>query len=508
MTVTVTQDVHASPADPPRNSQPDHKSKPVRSRWWILGVVSLAQLMVVLDATVVNIALPTAQHDLGFGNDDRQWVITAYALAFGGLLLVGGRLSDRYGRERMLVIGMVGFAIASTIGGSAVNFEMLVLGRAIQGLFGAILAPAALSTLNTAFTDPAARGKAFGVYGAVSGAGGAIGLLLGGVLTEYLSWRATLFVNLVFAVFAVAAAVYLLTFGRGDRDVRLDPLGTVLVVAGLICIVYGLAEAETASWTSALTLSLLVIGAVLLVAFVLVERRSRHALLPLRIVLDRFRGGAYLTILLAGMAIFAVFLFLTYYLQVVRGFSPVMTGVAFLPMIAVQVASSTLSSTFLLPRLGPRLLIPPALLIAGGGMVYLALALSVDGSYVRDALGPLIIIGLGMGTVFAVAMNTATYGAGPEDSGVASALVNTSQQIGGAIGTALLNTIAGTTVATYIATHPRGPDVAAAAAVESYRTAFWIAAAILFGAAIIAGLVLRSGRLAPREHTHIAPAAG
>lgn len=493
----MTEDLHDPPARAHKSRA--HKTKPVRSRWWILAVVCLAQLMVVLDATVVNIALPTAQHDLGFGDADRQWVITAYALAFGGLLLVGGRLSDRFGRERMLVIGMVGFAVASTIGGFAVNFEMLVVGRAVQGLFGAMLAPAALSTLNTAFSDGGSRGKAFGVYGAVSGAGGAVGLLLGGVLTEYISWRATLFVNLVFAVFAVAAAFYLLSFGRGDRDVRLDPLGTLLVVAGLICIVYGLAEAETSTWTSAMTISLLVIGTALLVAFVLVERRSRHALLPLRIVLDRFRGGAYLTILLAGMAIFAVFLFLTYYLQVVRGFSPVMTGVAFLPMIVVQVASSTLSSTYLLPRFGPRRLLPPALLIAAGGMTYLALSLSVDGSYVTDALGGLILVGLGMGTIFAVAMNTATYGTEPEESGVASALVNTSQQIGGAIGTALLNTIAGTTVTRYLHSHPEVPSAMKAAEVDSYTTAFWIAAGILVVAAIIAGSVLPSGRLTARK---------
>jgi MFS family permease len=270
-------------------------------RWLILAVVCLGQLMVVLDATVVNIALPTAQHDLGFSNADRQWVVTAYSLAFGGLLLLGGRLSDLVGRKLMLIIGMVGFAAASALGGVATGFAMLLIGRGIQGAFGALLAPAALSTLTVTFTNPAERGKAFGLYGAIAGAGGAIGLLLGGVLTEYLSWRWTLYVNVIFALVAVPAAVRLLRRQPGDPGVRLDPPGTVLVVAGLVSVVYGLSEAETKGWGAPLTIALLVAGVVLLAGFVLVERRVAHPLLPLRIVLNRFRGGAYLAIGLSSV---------------------------------------------------------------------------------------------------------------------------------------------------------------------------------------------------------------
>ncbi|HEX4399049.1 MAG TPA: MFS transporter, partial [Trebonia sp.] len=306
-------------------------------RWWILGVVGLAQLMVVLDATIVNIALPSAQHDLGFSNADRQWVVTAYSLAFGGLLLLGGRLSDLVGRRRMLIIGLVGFAAASALGGAANSFAVLVIGRGAQGAFGALLAPAALSTLTVTFTDPAERGRAFGVYGAIAGAGGAVGLLLGGFLTEYLSWRWCLYVNVVLAVVAVAGAVRLMTAQPRDPSVQIDWPGTVLVIAGLVSVVYGLSEADTAGWGAPTTVALLIAGVVLLAAFVLVEQRVKHPLLPLPIILNRFRGGAYLAIGLSAIGVFGIFLFLTYYLQLTLAYSPVKSGLAFLPMIAAIV---------------------------------------------------------------------------------------------------------------------------------------------------------------------------
>ncbi|MGH3262771.1 MAG: MFS transporter, partial [Trebonia sp.] len=364
-------------------------------RWLILGVVCLGQLMVVLDATVVNIALPTAQRDLAFSNADRQWVITAYSLAFGGLLLLGGRLSDLFGRKRMLVIGMVGFAAASALGGAATGFGMLLVARAIQGAFGALLAPAALSTLTVTFSNPAERGKAFGVFGAIAGAGGAVGLLLGGVLTEYLSWRWTLYVNVAFAVVAVSVALRLLPRDRRETVVHVDILGTLLVVAGPIGVVYGMSEAETRSWGAPLTIGLLVGGVVLLILFTLVERRAAHPLLPLRIVLDRFRGGSYLAIGLSAIGMFAIFLFLTYYLEEILRYSPVLTGVAFLPMIAALIVSSTTSSALLMPRVGPRLLIPLGLIVAAGGLVILATNLSVSTSYAAVILPGLILTGLG-----------------------------------------------------------------------------------------------------------------
>jgi EmrB/QacA subfamily drug resistance transporter len=465
-------------------------------RWWILGVVGLAQLMVVLDATIVNIALPSAQRDLGFSNADRQWVVTAYSLAFGGLLLLGGRLSDLVGRRRMLIIGLVGFAGASALGGAATGFAMLVIGRGLQGAFGAMLAPAALSTLTTTFTDPAERGRAFGVYGAIAGGGGAVGLLLGGILTEYLSWRWCLYVNVVLAVFAVIGAVRLMTTQPRDPSVRIDWPGTVLVVAGLVSIVYGLSEADTKGWRAPVTLVLLVAGVVLLAAFVLVEMRVAHPLLPLRIVLNRFRGGAYLAIGLSAIGVFGIFLFLTYYLQLTLAYSPVKSGLAFLPMIAAIIAASTTSSGVLMPRFGPRPLIPVGLLLGAGGLCLLAAELGLHTSYLDLILPALLMVGAGLGVVFGCALNTATYGTGAADAGVASALVNTNQQVGGSIGTALLNTLAASALTSYVLTHGHSPLTLAQAAVHSYVVGFWVSAAILAASALVCALVLPSGTLA------------
>src|SRR6516165_5497637 len=475
---------------------PSRMAEEAARRWWVLGVVGLAQLMVVLDATIVNIALPSAQHDLGFSNADRQWVVTAYSLAFGGLLLLGGRLSDLVGRRRMLIIGLVGFAAASALGGAATSFAMLVIRRGAQGAFGAMLAPAALSTLTVTFSDPAERGRAFGVYGAIAGAGGAVGLLLGGVLTEYLSWRWSLYVNVVLAVIAVAGAVRLLAADRRDPEVRIDWPGTVLVVAGLVAVVYGLSEAATKSWSAPETIALLAAGVALLAAFVLVEHRVAHPLLPLRIVLNRFRGGAYLAIGLSAIGVFGIFLFLTYYAQLTLAYSPVKSGLAFLPMVAAIVVASTTSSGVLMPRVGPRPLVPARMLLAAGGLAILAARLGLRTSYLDWILPAVLLTGAGLGLVFGCALNTATYGTGAAEAGVASALVNTNQQVGGSIGTALLNTIAASALASYLLTHGHSPLALAGAAVHSYVVAFWVSAAILAGSAVVCGLVLPSGTLA------------
>ena len=476
-------------------------------RWWVLGVVGLAQLMVILDATIVNIALPSAQRALGFSNVDRQWVVTAYSLAFGGLLLLGGRLSDLVGRRRMLIIGLVGFAAASAVGGAANSFAVLVIGRGAQGAFGAMLAPAALSTLTVTFSDPAERGKAFGVYGAIAGAGGAVGLLLGGFLTEYLSWRWCLYVNVILGAVAVVGAVRLLTAYPRDPDVRIDWPGTILVVAGLVAFVYGLSEADTAGWGAPTTLTLLVAGVVLLAGFVLVEMRVAHPLLPLRIVLNRFRGGAYLAIGLSAVGIFGIFLFLTYYFQLTLAYSPVKSGLAFLPMVAAIVAASTTSSGILMPRVGPRPLIPLGMLFAAGGLSILAAQLGLRTSYLDWILPALLLTGAGLGLVFGCALNTATYDTGAADAGVASALVNTNQQVGGSIGTALLNTLAASALTSYVLTHGHSPLALAGAAVHSYVVAFWISAAILAGSAVVCALVLPSGTLAPAAGQVLPPTA-
>src|ERR1700728_3535140 len=453
-------------------------------RWLILVIVAVAQLMVVLDATVVNIALPSAQHALGFPNSDRQWVVTAYALAFGSLLLVGGRLCDMFSRKRVFITRLVG--------GAAVSFEMLVTARALQGIFGAILAPSALGTLVSTFRNPRERGRAFGVFGSVAGGGGAVGLILGGVLTQYFSWRWTLYVTLVFAAIAVAGALIYMRSDPPANRPKMDWLGAVLASAGLFAIVYGFSHAELAGWTAAPTLRSLAAGGVLLAAFVFAESRVSHPLLSLRVITNRARGGSYLSVGLTGIAVFGVFLFLTYYLQEIKGYSPVTSGLAFLPMIACILLASNTSSILLLPRVGPRALVVTGTVLGGGAMAYLT-QLTVTSSYAVSILPALLALGLGFGVIFAPAINTATTGVDRRDSGVASALVNTMQQVGGSVGTAALSTVALTATASYLTAHHTGPLAAATAAVHGYSVAFWVSA-VLFGVGALAAVVLVPSR--------------
>jgi|HubBroStandDraft_5_1064220.scaffolds.fasta_scaffold31313_2 EmrB/QacA subfamily drug resistance transporter len=466
----------------------DQVGAPGDRRWLVLVVVAIAQLMVVLDSTIVNIALPSAQRALGFPNSDRQWVVTAYALAFGSLLLVGGRLGDMFSRKRVFIAGLIGFALASALGGASVSFAMLVAARALQGAFGAVLAPSALGTLVSTFQDPRERGRAFGVFGSVAAGGGAVGLILGGALTQYFSWRWCLYVNLVFAAIAVAGALAFIRSSRPATRPAMDWPGAVLAGAGLFLIVFGFSRAESAGWTAAVTIGSLVVGVVLLAGFVAAEQRVSHPLLPLRVILDRTRGGAYFAVFISGIAIFGTFLFLTYYLQVVKGDSPLATGLLFLPMIACILIASNLSSIVLLPRLGPRVLIATGMLLAAAGMGYLS-QLTVTSSYPGDVLPALLVMGLGFGMIFAPAINTATFGVAREDSGVASALVNTMQQVGGSIGTSALSTFALTATASYLVAHHTSPLAPAIAATHGYTVAFTLSAALL-GLGFILTIVL------------------
>ncbi|ROQ39616.1 EmrB/QacA subfamily drug resistance transporter [Frondihabitans sp. PhB188] len=481
---STTSAATAAPNSSPAPAARDHK-------WIILAIVGLAQLMVVLDATIVNIALPSAQADLGFSNDNRQWIVTAYSLAFGSLLLLGGRLSDIFGRRTTFIIGLVGFAGASVLGGAADSFGALVAARALQGVFGALLAPSALGIMTTSFTEPKERSKAFAIFGAIAGSGAAVGLLLGGVLTEYTSWRFCLFVNVVFAVLAlVGAIVFLKARGVVAHKPKVDVPGVVTVTAGLVGIVYGFSNAETSSWSDPVTIACLAAGVVLLIAFVLIQQRVKHPLLPLRVILNRDRGGAYLTVGLAGIGMFAVFLFLTYYMEQTLNFSSLKTGVAFLPMPLSIMFSATLFGSRLLPRVGPRLLIFVGALIAAGGLALLT-RIGLDSSYAGVVLPGLIVMGLGMGLIFSSAMNTATSGVAREDAGVASATVNTAQQIGGSIGTALLSTLSANAITSYLDDHGRTPTDLANATLSGYHLAFWIATGVFLIIALIGGLLIR-----------------
>lgn len=467
-------------------------------RWWVLAVIGIAQLMVVLDATVVNIALPAAQADLGFGDGDRQWVITGYALAFGSLLLLGGRLSDLFGRRTAFITGLVGFAVASAVGGAATSFEMLVAARVGQGVFGALLAPAALSLLTVTFTEPAERARAFGIFGAVAGTGGAIGLLLGGALTEWASWRWVMFVNLGFAAVALVGAVLLLAKHVTTERPRLDLPGTLSVTAALFAIVYGFSHAESAGWSDPATLGFLAGGALLLAVFVWLQTRVAHPLLPLRVVLDRTRGASYLTVFVMGIGMFAIFLFLTYYLQLTLGYTPITTGLAFLPMVAGIVLSSTTAPSLLLPRVGPKVVVSGSFVIAAVGMLLLT-RIGMDSSYVTVILPALVVTGLGLGGAMSVAFQGATSGVGHSDAGVASATINTSQQVGGSIGTALLSTIAASAASDYLAGRTMSPEVVARSAIESYTTSFGWGAAIFAAGAVIIAFLMPNTVPAPAE---------
>jgi EmrB/QacA subfamily drug resistance transporter len=481
-----------------------------RRRWLILGVIALAQLMVVLDLTVMNVALPSAQRALGFSTVDRQWVVTAYSLAFGSLLLLGGRLADLLGRKVTFLAGLAGFAGVSAIGGASVNFAMLVTARACQGAFAALLVPSALSLLTTTFTSQADRGKAFGVYGAIAGAGGAIGLLLGGVLTEYLSWRWTLYVNLAFAGVAFAGGALLLVRQPSPARPRLDIPGVLLVSGGVFCVVYGFSNAAAHSWATPSTYGFLAVGAALLAMFAAWQARAAHPLLPPRIVLDRNRGGAYLSFFIAAAGLFGIFLFLTYYLQQTLGYSPLVTGVAFLPISAGLILASNLSTIVLMPRVGPKPLVASGMLAAAGGAAWLA-QLGPHTGYAAGVLGPMILAAIGLGLVIAPVINTGTFGVAPQDAGVASATVTVGQQIGASIGTSLLNTIFASAVASYIAAHLAAarvigrPALTGLALAHGYDTAFWWTAGIFAGGAVIGGTLLRAGPLRPPSPPSPAP---
>ncbi|MEV0694654.1 MFS transporter [Streptomyces sp. NPDC050388] len=489
-----------SPGVPGARNTPGARNAPDANRWKALVFIALAQLMVVLDATIVNIALPSAQQDLGISDGNRQWVVTAYALAFGGLLLFGGRTADLWGRRRAFVLGLGGFAAASALGGAATNEVMMFGARALQGVFGALLAPAALSLLAVMFTDGRERAKAFGIYGAIAGGGGAVGLILGGFLTEYLDWRWTFFVNIPFAVVAAVGAYFVIREPKGGRNRSpLDIPGVVLSTLGLVALVYGFTRAESEGWSDSLTVGMFVASAVLLLTFVLVESRVRAPLLPLRVITERNRGGVYLSLGLAIIAMFGLFLFLTYYLQVVKGYSPVRTGFAFLPMVAGMITGSTQIGARLMTRVAPRLLMGPGFLVAAVGMLLLT-RMEIGSSYAAVLLPGMLLLGLGMGTAFMPAMSLATQGVEPRDAGVASAMVNTSQQVGGAIGTALLNTIAASATTSYIADHIGGAAgrsqqlVRLEGMVQGYTSAIWFAVGILVLAAVIALTLVDAGR--------------
>jgi EmrB/QacA subfamily drug resistance transporter len=457
-------------------------------RWLALAVIGIAQLMIILDASIVNIALPHAQVDLGISDANRQWVLTAYTLTFGGLLLLGGRIADYFGRKRTFLVGLFGFAAASALGGIAQSAGWLFGARALQGVFAAVLAPAVLSLITTTFTEAHERAKAFAVYGAISGTGAAIGLIAGGALTEFLSWRWTLLVNTPIAIAVAIAASVLVTESRAEGDRHFDVPGAIVATGGLTLLVYGFTEASLHGWTAPLTLALLAVAVVLLVGFVAWEARAKNPMLPLRIVLDRNRGGSYLAFFLATLAMFAVFLFLTYYFQGVLGFSALKAGVAFLPFPLGVIVSSTIASRTL-PRFGPRVLATAGFSSAVLGMLWLT-QLPADSAYLTHVVPSMLLISLGMGHVFVPLSSTALLGVPNHDAGAASALFNTMQQVGGSLGIAFLNTIATNATLSYALDH--GGSATPAAVTHGFTTAFGYGAAIFAVATVAVAVLVRA----------------
>jgi len=449
--------------------------------------------MTALDATIVSIALPLAQRALGASDAERQWVITAYTLAFGGLLLVGGRIADTIGRRRAFLIGLGGFALASVVGGSAQSFIVLLAARAAQGAFAALLAPTALSLLAVTFTEPRERARAFAVYGAIAGSGAALGLLLGGALTEYMDWRWCLYLNVPIALVAAAGGWRVLSGGDGGHGQRIDLPGVVLATSGLVALVYGCTQAVSAGWGSGTVAGLLVTSAALLIGFVIREARAAAPLLPLSIVLDRNRGGAYLAAALAIAGMFGAFLFLTYYLQVVLRYPPLQAGLAFLPLTLASQAGSWGIASVMMPRVPARAIMAPGALVAAAGMLILT-QLQVNSGYLTLVLPAEVLLGVGIACVMAPAFNIGTLGVNPRLAGVAAATVNAATQVGASLGTAVLNTIAASATAVYLQGLAPSPALISQALVHGYSTATTWGAAILVVGAVLIALLIKAGR--------------
>ena len=463
------------------------------TRWRTLFVVAISQLMIVLDSSIMNIAIPSAKVDLGISDANQQWVITAYTLAFGSLLLLGGRIGDYMGRKKIFLVGLVGFAAASALGGIASTQGLLFASRALQGVFGALLAPAALAIISVTFTVPAERAKAFGVIGAISGGGAAIGLILGGTLTEFFSWRWCLGVNTPIAIVAALLAIKYVRESKAEGNNTYDIPGVFTATAGLFSLTYGFNEAATKGWSSSTTISFLVAAVVLLVIFVVIEMKVSNPLMPLRVVTERNRGGSYLGSLVVGDGLFSMFLFLGLYLQVILGYTPLKSGFAFLPFTAGIIVFAGIASQ-LLPKVGPRPLMVPGLIAAGAGMLMIS-RITPETSYTTHVLPALLIMSSGMALVFIPLTSTSLHGVSSHDTGVASAMLNTSQQIGGSLGTALLNTVAATATTTFAAANSQlGEKLMPFAMTHGFTVAFKFSAVLLFVGAVVLFFFINVGK--------------
>ncbi|GAA4712906.1 MFS transporter [Nocardioides conyzicola] len=485
MSTNTSEPAVAAGAQPAAPDNPHHQR-----RWWALGVILIAQMMLLLDATIVNVALPSMQADLGFSDDARGWVVTAYLLAFGSLLLLGGRLADAFGRKTVFVVGLVGFAIASAVAGAAPNIATLITARAVQGGFAAVMAPAALSLIMIIFTDLKELNKAFAIFGAVAGSSSAIGLMLGGVLTDYASWRWTMYVNVAFAAVGILGALTLLHNTAETDKPRLSVPSTLLGTAGVFGLVFGASKAATDGWSAAVTLTSLILGGLLLVVFVAFQKIDRNPLVPLRVVADRNRGSGLLTLLLGQAGVFALFLFLTYYFQGVLGYSPFRTGLAFLPMMVTVAVVATVTQSVLVKHLTMRAIVAGGLAVGGAGAALLTRA-DANSHYAAWVLPGLVLAGAGIGSAIVSAVALSQMGVEPRDAGAAGAINNVAQQIGAALGIAVISTFVATATSGYLADH--GSAATVDAAVHGFSVGFWWAAGAFWAGAILTGVLIRGG---------------
>jgi EmrB/QacA subfamily drug resistance transporter len=457
-------------------------------RWWTLPVVSAAQMLVVLDGTIVNIALPSAQQALGMPDSSRHWVVTAYALAFGGLLLIGGRISSVLGHRRTFMIGLAGFAAASALAGAATGPGMLFATRALQGAFAAILAPAGLSLLSATFSEGPERARAFGVFAAVGAAGSAVGLVAGGLLTEYTSWRWCLFINVPVALFALLGTTGVPRDRPAAGAGRLDLAGAVLSAAAFVAVVYAVNQAESLGWGSPVVVALLTVGVLLLVAFVAVELRVPHPLLPMRVLRHRARAGAMAAVTLMFVAMFGFFLFMSYYTQTVLGYSPVQAGMTLIINAVAALLGSTFIAAKLHGRVAPGVVIVAGLLSAAVGLLIVTRLTPQSGEVLALYLTPaLVLTGLGLGCVLSPTAGLATAYLRPHDIGAAAATYNAAQQLGAALGTALFNTVAASAAATRLVEQDATQT---AATVHGYATALTVAFGVLAATACIAAALI------------------
>src|SRR4051794_6367040 len=496
---------------PPTSGQLLHPDGRVTRKGMALVVVAISQLMVVLDATIVNVALPDMAKDLHVtSNADLQWVVTAYTLTFGGFLLLGGKLADRVGRRAVFMGGAALFAFASLLGGMAGNLELLIAARALQGIGGAVMSPAAPSLLTVVFAEGRERGRALGIWASITAGGAALGLILRGLLTEYASWRWVLYVNVPVAVLAILGARRFVPESRDERAQGFDALGAVLGTGGLMALVFALVKGNQYGWTSTKTLGVLLISALLLTAFVAVQRRATWPLVPFRLFRSRTLLGADLGALFVGAGLFAKFFFLVLWMQNIHGYSPIKSGLLFMPMpITIGIGAGI--SSQLLARVGPRVLLTVGPIIAGLGLITLGLRLEPGSSYVSHVLPPRVLVALGTGITVAAHPTSAVAGVPHEDAGIASALLNAGQQIGGSLGLALLTAVSTTRTDRLapagLPKDPRGLPAYFEALVDGWSLAFLVGAGLLFAAALIMTSLVRVSKEAAAQAMKEAGAA-